>query len=189
MSRTIFNLRDPQRIIIGTIGQPGQREFYLQIKISGQNFSFALEKSQAAALGQRCQAILREIGASEGEVVMDRLALDTPVESEFTIGVMSLLWEAATERFLLEAQAIANTNPTELNDAIDEVIYEEIIDDSLPGAPPILRTRFDSKLARGFVLRTEEVVAAGRPPCIFCGTPINPDGHLCPRANGYRRQV
>ena len=132
MSRTIFNLRDPQRIIIGTIGQPGQREFYLQIKISGQNFSFALEKSQAAALGQRC---------------------------------MSLLWEAATERFLLEAQAIANTNPTELNDAIDEVIYEEIVDDSFPGAPPILRTRFDSKLARGFVLRTEEVVAAGRPPC------------------------
>ena len=30
-------------------------------------------------------------------------------------------------------------------------------------------------------------VAAGRPPCPFCGDPLDPSGHVCPRANGYRR--
>lgn len=181
MSRSVFNLSDPERFIIGTIGAPGEREFYLQIRKAGQNFSFALEKSQAAALAERCSAIIREIRAGAGEPPVDRSPLETPVESEFTIGVMSLLWEAESERFLLEAQAITNSRS---DDA-----FEEIVEDSTEDAPPILRARFDLVLARAFVIRTEEVVAAGRPPCIFCGAPINADGHLCPRANGYRRQV
>mgnify|MGYP000079238776 CR=1 FL=1 len=35
--------------------------------------------------------------------------------------------------------------------------------------------------------RTMALVAAGRPLCPFCTSPIDPKGHLCPRANGYRR--
>ena len=31
------------------------------------------------------------------------------------------------------------------------------------------------------------LVAAGRPPCPFCGQALDPSGHVCPRANGYRR--
>ncbi|MEO8106384.1 MAG: DUF3090 family protein, partial [Actinomycetes bacterium] len=42
--------------------------------------------------------------------------------------------------------------------------------------------------ARAFVERAESVIAAGRPPCPFCTLPLDPDGHICPRANGYRRQ-
>ena len=26
-----------------------------------------------------------------------------------------------------------------------------------------------------------------RPACPFCGGPVDPAGHLCPRANGFRR--
>jgi hypothetical protein len=33
------------------------------------------------------------------------------------------------------------------------------------------------------------VVNAGRAPCPFCGSPIDPAGHLCPRANGFRRST
>ena len=28
-----------------------------------------------------------------------------------------------------------------------------------------------------------EVVSAGRPNCLFCGKPIDPNGHICPRMN------
>ena len=30
-----------------------------------------------------------------------------------------------------------------------------------------------------------QICAAGRPTCFLCGQPINPDGHICPRANGH----
>jgi uncharacterized repeat protein (TIGR03847 family) len=43
-------------------------------------------------------------------------------------------------------------------------------------------------LARAFVKRAELVIEAGRPDCPFCGNPIDPDGHLCVRANGFRRR-
>jgi hypothetical protein len=32
------------------------------------------------------------------------------------------------------------------------------------------------------------VVSAGRPACPFCSQPLDPSGHICPRANGYRRR-
>ncbi|MEZ5191238.1 MAG: DUF3090 family protein [Nocardioides sp.] len=42
--------------------------------------------------------------------------------------------------------------------------------------------------ARAFVERAGRVVAAGRPSCPFCGEPVSPEGHLCVRANGFRRR-
>ena len=42
--------------------------------------------------------------------------------------------------------------------------------------------------ARAFVQRAVQVVEAGRPSCPFCGGPVSPDGHLCVRANGFRRR-
>ena len=41
--------------------------------------------------------------------------------------------------------------------------------------------------AVAFAQRSKALVNAGRLPCPFCGIPIDPRGHLCPRANGYRR--
>ncbi|HVQ48818.1 MAG TPA: DUF3090 family protein, partial [Mycobacterium sp.] len=28
---------------------------------------------------------------------------------------------------------------------------------------------------------------AGRPPCPLCDEPLDPEGHICVRTNGYRR--
>ena len=36
---------------------------------------------------------------------------------------------------------------------------------------------------RGFCDHADDVVGAGRPPCRFCGLPMDPDGHTCPRMN------
>jgi uncharacterized repeat protein (TIGR03847 family) len=43
--------------------------------------------------------------------------------------------------------------------------------------------------AREFVARAQALISAGRPACPFCLQPIDPQGHICPRANGYRRPL
>ena len=48
--------------------------------------------------------------------------------------------------------------------------------------------RIPASGARAFVKRAEQVIGAGRPNCPFCGNPIDPEGHLCVRANGFRRR-
>ena len=66
---------------------------------------------------------------------------------------------------------------------------DELIDLPIEEPEPeeILLVRMPAAMARSFAARAESVVAAGRPSCPFCGGPMDPDGHLCPRANGFRR--
>ena len=49
------------------------------------------------------------------------------------------------------------------------------------------RSRLRVHLTRGqaaaFCARADDVVSAGRPPCMWCSLPIDPDGHPCPRMN------
>ena len=52
--------------------------------------------------------------------------------------------------------------------------------------PDVLRVRISAAQARAFIQRANQVVAAGRPPCPFCGLPLDPSGHICPRQNGHR---
>jgi uncharacterized repeat protein (TIGR03847 family) len=179
MPRELFFFDDPERIVIGTVGVPGEREFFLQLRQGKEIRSFALEKSQASALAERCSELLKEIPAFTHDHRDDSAPLDTPIESEFSIGVMTLTWRTDLDLIVLEAQAISNGS--------SDTPFEEIIDDDAPDAPPILRAQLLPNQLRAFVKRTQQVVSAGRVPCIFCGGPVNPGGHLCPRANGYRR--
>jgi uncharacterized repeat protein (TIGR03847 family) len=84
---------------------------------------------------------------------------------------MSLTWIAEEKLFLFEAQEITESDIAEIEGL------------------SMLRVRISLEDMGTFAKRTELVVAAGRQPCVFCGGPINPGGHLCPRANGYRRQL
>ena len=52
----------------------------------------------------------------------------------------------------------------------------------------VFLVRLEAGPARAFVKRAELVIEAGRPDCPFCGNPIDPEGHLCVRANGFRRR-
>ena len=51
-----------------------------------------------------------------------------------------------------------------------------------------LRVRLTAEQVRAFMQRARTMVASGRPACPFCSQPLDPTGHICPRANGYRRQ-
>ena len=188
MARIVFEYDPPERFVAGTVGEPGQRTFFLQARGGGRLTSVSLEKQQVAVLAERVEVLLDEVvRRSAGEAAVpavlpgeaaDAAPLDTPIEEEFRVGTMALAWDGDDERVVIEAQAV--TDDTEDDDP-------PLIDDDAVDGPPLLRVRLTGAAARAFVARAEALVAAGRPPCPFCGGPLDPAGHVCPRANGYRR--
>ena len=188
MPRIVFEYDPPDRFVAGTVGEPGQRTFFLQARGSGRVTSVSLEKQQVSVLAERVEALLDEVvRRSAGEAGVpavtpadsaDSAPLEAPIEEEFRVGTMALAWDADDEVVVIEAQAITE------DDEDDEppLIAEEDED-----GPPLLRVRLSGSAARAFVSRAQAVVAAGRPPCPFCGGPLDAGGHVCPRANGYRR--
>ena len=191
MARIVFEYDPPDRFVAGTVGEPGQRTFYLQASGGGRTTSVALEKQQVAALAERVEALLDEVvRQSSGEASVpavtpadgtDTEPLASPVEEEFRVGTMAIAWDTDDEVVVIEAQ--------ELTESIEDEDDPEtpLIDDEADEGPPLLRVRLTGAAARAFVSRAQAVVAAGRPPCPFCGGPLDAGGHVCPRANGYRR--
>jgi uncharacterized repeat protein (TIGR03847 family) len=187
MARQVFVYDSPERFVAGTVGAPGERTFYLQARGEGGVTSVALEKEQVSLLAQRIEQLLNEVvrvtggsasvpAASPAELD-DLEPLDQPVVEDFRVGTMALAWDGDSERVVIEAQAV--TEDAEAQAAIAEDDAEE--------GPDMLRVRLTGAQARAFAKRALAVVAAGRPPCPFCGLPLDPAGHICPRQNGYRR--
>ncbi|MFD3454054.1 DUF3090 domain-containing protein [Streptomyces sp. NPDC058691] len=196
MPRQVFLYDKPDRFVAGTVGQPGQRTFFLQASAAGRTTSVALEKTQVEALAERIDELLDEVvrrtgGAAPVPAVApselaDNAPLQAPVEEEFRVGTMALAWDGAEERMILEAQALVEI---EADDEEDLEAAEEMLLQDEENGPPLLRVRLTGAQARTFAKRALDVVAAGRPPCPLCSLPLDPEGHVCPRQNGYRRSA
>jgi uncharacterized repeat protein (TIGR03847 family) len=177
-------LFDPvERFVAGTVGQPGERTFFIQARYGARLISVSCEKVQVQALADRLAYMLREIKQSNPTISMTRLQrddapLDTPIEEEFRIGVIGLAFDAERELIQIDLQEVSEGEQEE-SDFIDV--------DDLSSDQDILRVLISPSMAEQFSKRALSVVNAGRQPCPFCGGPIDIRGHLCPRANGYRR--
>jgi uncharacterized repeat protein (TIGR03847 family) len=106
------------------------------------------------------------------------------VEEEFRVGTMALAWDGDGECMVVEAQAIVELEADSDEDLAEA--EERLLQDDENG-PPMLRVRISGTMARAFAKRALDVVNAGRPPCPLCSLPLDPEGHVCPRQNGYRR--
>lgn len=173
MTRRLFIFDDPDRFIAGTVGEPGDRSFYLQARKGGALVSVALEKVQVAALAERLDDLLDAVEAPADPARTDEGGLEEPVVELFRVGAMALAWDPGSEAVVIEAQT-----PTEDGDYVE-------LPDELDEGPDLLRVRIDAAQARGFVRRAEALLAGGRPPCPFCGQPLDLQGHFCPRGNGH----
>lgn len=174
---------DVSRFTVGTIGLPGERTFFIQFRSGTETLSTSLEKSQVAALSERLDYMLAEIRsihplAPRPVLVRDSLPLDNPVLDEFRVGSIAIFYDEARERIQVDLREL------NFNGEIDEGE-----DDDLPilGDLQLFRIYITPSQALIFHDRAQLVIAAGRQPCPFCGFPIDPQGHLCARANGYRR--
>jgi uncharacterized repeat protein (TIGR03847 family) len=189
----IHEFDPPERFVVGTVGEPGQRTFFLQARAGTRMVSVALEKQQVAALAERVDELLDQVlddGSSDQLVpavaphdLDDQNPLEQPIEEEFRAGTMTLSWDPGLGRVVIEVFPIADeVVVAEGDDDLEVEVYEE------PEPQEVLLVRITPGAARAFALRAGRVVEAGRPSCPFCGGPIDPAGHLCVRANGHRRR-
>jgi uncharacterized repeat protein (TIGR03847 family) len=175
----------PDRFVAGTVGQPGERTFYLQASGSGRTVSVALEKMQVSALAERLDDLLDEVRRRQGAdsnvpavsppQLEDVAPLDAPVEEEFRVGTLALAWDDDDSLVIIEAQSVGAEQLGEAESAPSDIETDA----------DMLRVRVSPAVARAFAKRALRVVAAGRPPCPLCGNPLDPEGHICPRQNGH----
>ncbi len=184
MARRLYVFDDPDRFATGTVGQPGNRTFFLQARSAGRVVSVILEKTQVATLAERLGQLLVELDqqgvASETtEVTPDERPLDEPLNEAFRTGSLTLGWDGDVGRVLVEARAEVEV------ESVEEAIEALQVEDDDEDGPDLLRVRLTPDAARSFVERAFRVVRAGRPTCPLCGNPLDPGGHVCPRKNGH----
>jgi uncharacterized repeat protein (TIGR03847 family) len=180
----------PERFVTGTVGEPGQRTFFLQARSGSHLVTVALEKQQVAALAERIDELLDEVMASQGGAATipavapldleDGEPLEQPIEEEFRAGTMTLSWDPADARVVIEVfpfTEAAVVSPDQVEEDFEE-----------PEPDELLLVRIPAGTARAFVKRATQVLGAGRPSCPFCGSPVDAEGHLCVRMNGFRRR-
>src|SRR4051812_21357536 len=186
----IHEFDPPERFVAGTVGEPGGRTFFLQARTGPRLVSVALEKQQVAVLAERIDELLDEVMASTGNDTLipavapvsleDSEPLEQPIDEQFRAGTMTLSWDPGIARIVIEVFP--------LTDGAQEDGGEEEDEEEEPEPAEVFLVRMEAGLARAFVKRAELVIEAGRPDCPFCGNPIDPEGHLCVRANGFRRR-
>jgi uncharacterized repeat protein (TIGR03847 family) len=188
--RRIYVFDPPDRFLVGAVGRPGHRTFYLQARRGDVLVTVGLEKAQVAVVGDRIGALLEAVrraglaGAPErperGSKQLstppsgaDAPSLEEPVDEAFRVGTITLGWNPEDRVVVVEAR-----------EEVESEEEDEVDDDAAEG-PDIVRVRVSAEDASAFAEHALQVVAAGRPPCPVCGEPLNPEGHLCARRNGF----
>ena len=176
MAAAEFRHDEPDRFVVGTVGEPGQRTFYLQARSGSLLTSVVVEKTQMSVLADRLEELLDDVvrridgdtsvPESTPDKVDDLGPLDVPLEEEFRVGTLSLAWVGEADR----VEIIASESTSDEDDS------------------PTMTVHLTGAQARSFISRTRAVVSAGRPPCPLCAQPLDPSGHICPRQNGFHRR-
>ncbi|MFJ3382385.1 DUF3090 domain-containing protein [Curtobacterium sp. NPDC090217] len=162
----------PDRLVVGTIGRPGERTFYLQARDGRRVVSVALEKEQSAVLAEKLDELLDEVATVEENrfsvppsvprELYDVDPLDQPVEPEFRAGALSLGFDPATAQVVIEAYPIEDELEILSEESDEDGEIEAVVE--MPEPSELLQVKIPVGTARAFVERTREVVAAGRPP-------------------------
>jgi uncharacterized repeat protein (TIGR03847 family) len=161
-----FDLQNPDRFTAGTVGEPGARVFFLQAVEGDLVVSLRLEKQQVGALAQYLLGILADLPVVAETELPARLELIEPVVPEWVVGTLSVAYDDAEDRIILQA---------------DELVDEEAGEEG--GHARFHLTRAQVVAYCG---HADELMSGGRPPCPICGQPMDPEGHVCPRSNGHK---
>ncbi|WP_152364770.1 DUF3090 family protein [Microlunatus speluncae] len=195
MAILVHRYDSPDRFVAGTVGQPGERTFFLQAREGNRITSVVCEKQQVSVLAEHLDKILNEVvRRSEGDAPVppaaagpqDTQPLDAPITEEFRVGTMTIAWDPNIDRIVIEMFSNVETTEEEAEAPEPEPEQEVSPEDE---ADEVFVVRITAAYAREFVARSQALIAAGRPACPFCLQPIDPEGHICPRANGYRRPL
>ena len=160
-----YDFREPEFLTVGTLGPKGQREFFLQARADGQLVSLKVEKQQVSALADYLDQVLDDLPEGDLGAPPEDLGLREPVVAAFTVGSLGIAYAQDIDRLIVMAESAPET------DDDDEELSQ---------------ARFSLSRAQvfGLIERARDLVAAGRPPCQYCGRPLEPRNRdWCPCLN------
>ena len=163
-----FEFEQVDTFTTGAIGRPGERVFYLQARQGRQRVAVKCEKQQVGAIVQYLRKVLNDLPPADNKALPGSLELVEPVEEEFVLGPIGLGYDRQADRLVVQLEEMA---------LVDED------GDELPDHDGHIRLYVTRSQAASFCEHAERVIASGRPDCQWCGLPIDPDGHPCPRMN------
>jgi uncharacterized repeat protein (TIGR03847 family) len=179
----------------GAVGDPGEREFFLQARTESAQLTVLVEKEQVALLATEAVAFLDRIaedypeeGSSVPEPVVRQAGLREPTVPLFRARLIGLGFDPERELVLIELrerssedeeEGQAEAPPAALPDLPDAVA--EPTDEEEEGY--VARIYATRPQVRAMAAKGAEAVAAGRPLCPLCDMPMDPSGHRCPRWN------
>lgn len=189
MTRRIIDFDRPDRFATGTIGEPGDRTFFLQARQGPRVTTVMLEKEQVAVLADRVLAIIDEVERRGLAAVdagpagtVDERPLEPPLDEAFRVGTMVISWDEDVDRLVVEARSMTfDAGAGEVALRPGEEVDDEDIPDDAPIGPDVLRVRLTPYMAQQFARRANSVVAGGRPTCPYCGQVLERTGHFCHR--------
>ena len=165
---TYFESDDIDAFTTAAVGEPGSRTFYLQIRSQGRHITMKCEKQQVAALSQYIRQLLADAPDVKERPLDDAMQMSTPNDVEFVVGTVGIAYDPRSDHMVIQ---------------IDEMRDDEAFTEGEDDEVGRVRIYISRGQAAAFCEHADDVVAAGRPACIFCGRPKNVDGHACPRMN------
>lgn len=187
-------------ITCGAVGEPGRRTFYLQIRSADRDITIRCEKQQVATISQYLRRALVSLPVPEGQPPRSVMQLHEQFDEAFVLGAVALEFNTAADHFVLHLREFSEDLPDDIDDSdLDEDDDDDRDDDDASrddgeraldpfgddAGADLERVRVVMTRAQAvaFCDHTDRVVASGRPVCVYCELPINPDGHFCPRMN------
>jgi uncharacterized repeat protein (TIGR03847 family) len=174
-----FDVAAPERLTVGTEGEPGHRLFFLQAREGPLLVTLKMEKVQVAALAAWIAKTLEDLPALGHLPEDEELAPEPFAEPAWAVGSLGGTYDPDLDRIVLVATEIGDA-PLEEEEGSQ---LPEADDEDAGATARFLATR---EQMAALAIRAARLVEAGRPPCPLCGYPLDPTGHLCPRTNGNR---
>lgn len=160
-----YDLSEPDRFTVGTVGPVGQRLFLLQCRKGDLLLTLKVEKQQVSVLADYLAQIVRD--QQRPGHLPDEGVLEEPTDPSWAVGTVGVTYDESDDRVV--------------------VVIEELVPEDESGA--IARLSITREQAAAFAIQAIKLVESGRPPCPLCGSPLDPSGHECPRTNGHRPPV
>lgn len=148
----------------GTIGQPGRRVFFLQLLAGLDRVTLRCEKDHVSALAASFRTVLSDLPPVDDGAVTGELLV---TGEDWILGGIGLAYDEEADRIIVQ---------------LEELVLGDEDDPETPD-PAVVRFSLTREMAAAFCQRADTLVAAGRPPCTWCGRPLDPEGHACPRMN------
>jgi uncharacterized repeat protein (TIGR03847 family) len=163
-----YEFEEVDAFTTGALGEPGARTFFLQARRGRQRVAVKCEKQQVAAIVQYLERVLNDLPPPDDKPMSGALELTTPVDEVFVLGPIGLGYDRSSDKMIVQ---------------LEEVGAYDDEGEPIEGHDGHIRVYVTRAQAAAFCEHAARVIAAGRPECQWCGLPIDPDGHPCPRMN------